>query len=334
MKKRFTLFMSLVLIFTLALMGCAPKTPEVSTSEGAADAEFKFERKIELVCPWGAGGGADSTLRTFASALEKELGVPIVVNNVEGGGGVKGVEYTAKQPADGYTYMLGTQSLLLVNIQKLASVDIYEAFVPVTRLVHDTNVIVASSKAPYKNFDELVEYIKANPGKVKCGVMTITGVDAFTVKETFEKAGVDVPLVAFNNGAELNAAIIGGHVDLATVGPAEVKGLVDSGDMQPIIVASEKRLPMIQDVEATGEKGIESYLGPMRGIFAKEGTPEAAIKAFEAAAAKAHASVEFQEWTKTVALDQRPGYANAADFQAIWTEQNETLKALYNKYNK
>ncbi|MBB6214150.1 tripartite-type tricarboxylate transporter receptor subunit TctC [Anaerosolibacter carboniphilus] len=334
MKKRFVLFMSLFLVLSLALMGCAPKAPAASKTEGSAEDEFKFERKIELVCPWGAGGGADSTLRAFASALEKEIGVPVVVNNVEGGGGVKGVEYSAKQPADGYTYMLGTQSLLLVNMQKLSSVDIYKEFIPVTKLVHDTNVIVASSKAPYTNFDELVEYIKANPGKVKCGVMTITGVDAFTVRETFEKAGVDVPLVAFNNGAELNAAIIGGHVDLATVGPAEVKGLVDSGDMRPIIVASEKRLPMIPDVEATGEKGIESYLGPMRGIFAKQGTPEAAIKAFEAAAAKAHASAEFQEWMKTVALDQRAGYANAADFQAIWTEQNETLTELFNKYNK
>ncbi|AOT69600.1 tripartite tricarboxylate transporter substrate binding protein [Geosporobacter ferrireducens] len=334
MKKRLVLLMCLVLIFTAALMGCAPKAPEVNNAEGAADAEFKFERKIELVCPWGAGGGADSTLRAFASALEKEIGVPIVVNNVEGGGGVKGVEYTVKQPADGYTFMLGTQSLLLANIQKLSSVDIYEELIPVTRLVHDTNVIVASGKAPYNNFDELVAYIKENPGKVKCGVMTVTGVDAFTVRETFSEAGVEVPLVAFNNGAEVNAAIIGGHVDLATVGPAEVKGLVESGDMKPIIVASEKRLPMIPDVACTGEKGIESYLGPMRGILAKKGTPEAAIKAFEAAAAKAHASDQFQEWTKTVALDQRPGYANSADFQAIWTEQNETLTALFNKFNK
>lgn len=334
MKKRFIMFIALALIFSMVLVGCSPKAPEVNTAEGAKDGEFKFERKIELVVPWGAGGGADSTARTFASALEKELGVPIVINNVEGGGGVMGVQYTAKQPADGYTFMLGTQSLLLANIQKLSSVDIYNDLVPIIRLVHDTNVIVASAKAPYNNFDELVEYIKANPGKVKVGVMTVAGVDSMMVRQTFEEVGVDVPLVAFNNGAELNAAIIGGHVDLATVGPAEIKGLVQSGDMKPIIVASEKRLTMIPDVECTGEKGIDSFLGPMRGILAKKGTPEGAIKAFEAAAIKAHASTEFQEWMKTVALDQRPGFANAADFQAIWTEQNQTLTELYNKYNK
>ncbi len=334
MKKKFFIYIALALVLAMALVGCSPKAPEVSTPEGEADGGFKFERKIELVVPWGAGGGADSTARALAASLEKELGVPIVINNVEGGGGVMGVQYTDKQPADGYTFMLGTQSLLLANIQKLSSVDIYNDLIPVVRLVHDTNVIVASAKAPYNNFDELVDYIKANPDKVKVGVMTITGVDAMTVRQTFEEAGVEVPLVAFNNGAELNAAIIGGHVDLATVGPAEVKGLVESGDMKPIIVASEKRLTMIPDVECTGEKGIDSFLGPMRGIFAKKGTPEEAIKAFEAAAIKAHASKDFQDWTKSVALDQRPGLANSKEFQEIWTEQNETLTELFNKYNK
>jgi tripartite-type tricarboxylate transporter receptor subunit TctC len=333
MKKRFASIMGLALIAILAFTGCAkPAETTPATGETPAAEAFKFDRKIELVCPWGAGGGADTTLRAFASALEKEVGVPVVVNNVEGGGGVQGSEYTYKQPADGYTYMIGTQSLILVNIQKLMSFDYVEEFVPVTRLVHDTNILVASSKAPYKNFKELIEYIKANPGKVKVGVLTITGVDAFMVKQTFELAGVDVPMIAFNNGAELNAAIIGGHIDLSVAGPAESKGLIESGDMIGIVAAAESRLSMLPDVETTTEQGIESLLGPMRGILAKKGTPEEAIKAFEAAAEKAVASTEFQDWAKANSLDQRPGYANAADFQAIWTEQNTVLTELYNKY--
>lgn len=332
MKKRMTLFLALILVLSATLVGCSSK-PSTSNNN-AANGEFVFNRKIEIVCPWGAGGGADSTLRAFVSALEKEVGVPVVVNNVEGGGGVQGLDFTSKQPADGYTFMLGTQSLLLASYQGLTSKDMYETFTPVVRLVHDTNVIVSSSKAPYSNIDELVQYIKDNPGKVKVGVMTVTGVDAFTVRQTFEELGVEVPLVAFNNGAELNAAIIGGHVSLAIVGPAEVKGLVESGDMKPIIVASENRLPIIENVESTGEKGIDSFLGPMRGIFALKGTPEEALKAFEAAAIKAGNSEEFKAWAASMSLDQRPGFANTADFKAIWDEQNTTLKTLFEKYNK
>lgn len=341
MKRKLMGLLGIALAGVIALTGCAKPAEQGAQADQtqapgetavAAAEGFKFERKIELVCPWGAGGGADTTLRTFASALEKEVGVPVVVNNVEGGGGVQGSEYTYKQPADGYTFMIGTQSLLLADIQKLMSFSYAEEFVPVTRLVHDTNVLVASSQAPFKNFKELIEYIKANPGKVKVGVLTITGVDAFMVRQTFELAGVDVPLVAFNNGAELNAAIIGGHISLAVAGPAESKGLIDSGDMIGIIAASQERLTMLPDVETTTENGIESLLGPMRGILAKKGTPEEAIKAFEAAAEKAVASEEFQTWAKNNALDQRPGYANQADFQAIWTEQITVLTDLYNKY--
>ena len=331
MKRRMLSVLGLVMVGVLAFTGCAKPAESTATADGG---EFKFERKIEIVCPWGAGGGADTTLRTFATALEKELGVPVIVNNVEGGGGVQGSEYTYKQPADGYTFMIGTQSLLLANVQNLMSFNYAEEFIPVTRLVHDTNVLVASSKAPFKNFKELVEHVKANPGKVKAGVLTITGVDAFMVKQTFELAGVDVPLIAFNNGAELNAAIIGGHIDLAVAGPAESKGLIDSGDMIGIIAAAENRLTMLPDVETTTENNIQSLLGPMRGILAKKGTPEEAIKAFEAAAEKAVASAEFQDWAKNNALDQRPGYANSTDFQTIWTEQITVLTDLYNKYNK
>lgn len=340
-KKLWSSILAVSLIASMALTGCAPKqaaatapVQEGTTAEAKAPEGWKWERKVELVCPWGAGGGADTTLRAFASALEKELGVPVVVNNVEGGGGVQGSEYTYKQPADGYTYQIGTQSLLMVNLQNLMSFDWSKEAVPVVKLVHDTNIIVASAKAPYKNFDELVDYIKANPGKVKAGVLTITGVDALMLAQTFELAGVEVPMVAFNNGAELNAAIIGGHIDLAVAGPAESKALIESGDMIGVIAGAENRLSILPDVETTTEKGIDSLLGPMRGIFAKNGTPEEAIKAFSDAAEKAVQSDEFQNFLKTNSLDQRPSFANNEEFKEIWVEQITILSDLFDKYVK
>ncbi|MBS3938476.1 MAG: tripartite tricarboxylate transporter substrate binding protein [Peptococcaceae bacterium] len=324
MKKRLSLFLALFLVLTLVFVGCAPRRVE--------EPGFKFTRSVEIIVPWGAGGGADTTVRAFAPHLERALGVAVVVNNVSGGGGVMGFEHANRQPADGYTFMLGTQSHLLAHFQGLTSVNPTDAFIPVVRLVHDTNILVASTKAPFKNFDELLTYIRANPGVVKAGVLTVTGLDAFMIRQTFLEAGVAVPLVPFSTGAELNAAVLGGHVHLAVVGPAEVKGLLAAGDMQAIVVAAERRIPMLPDVIATGERNIASYLGPMRAIFAKRGTPEAAIKAFEAAATTAHATAEFQAWMKANALDQRPAFANSADLTTIWAEQNTKLKALFDRF--
>ena len=324
MKRLLPLLMAVLLVLTLALTGCAPK--ETKTSE------FKFTRSVEIVVPWGAGGGADTTVRAFQPHLEKALGVPVVINNVSGAGGVLGFEHSNRQPADGYTFMLSTQSHLLAYFDGLTTVNPIEAFIPVVRLVHDTNIIVASAKAPFQNFDELLTYMKANPGVVKAGVLTVTGLDAFMIRETFLKAGLEVPLVPFSTGAELNAAVLGGHVHLAVSGPAEVKGLLAAGDMRAIVVASEKRISMLPDVPSTGEKDIASFLGPMRGIFAKRGTPEEAIKAFETAATTAHATAEYQAWMKANALDQRPAFANSADLTKIWAEQSTTLKALFERF--
>ena len=101
----------------------------------AVHAEWKFERKVDIVCPWGIGGGADSTLRPMAEILKEIIGQQVDVVNVEGGGGVNGVEFTYKQPGDGYTFMLGTQSLIMQDLQGNTSMDYRTEFVPVAKLV-------------------------------------------------------------------------------------------------------------------------------------------------------------------------------------------------------
>ena len=108
MKKLVCLVLAIVMLMAMAV---------------CASAEFKFERKIDIICPWGVGGGADSTIRPMATLLQDILGVPVNVVNVEGAAGVNGVEYTYKQPADGYTFMLGTQSLFMQDMGVIDNMD-------------------------------------------------------------------------------------------------------------------------------------------------------------------------------------------------------------------
>ncbi|MDR1831245.1 MAG: tripartite tricarboxylate transporter substrate binding protein [Fusobacteriaceae bacterium] len=319
MKRRNVILMLLALIFGV----CA-------TASGKAAGDWKWERKIEIICPWGAGGGADTTLRAFTSALEKVIGVPVVVNNKAGAGGVTGVEFASKQPTDGYTYVLCTPSPLLAQITGQTDYDVYGTIHPLTQLVHDVNIFVTSKDSPYSTYEELKEYCKKNPGKVKCGVMTITGLDAACVAAAWQG---DVEAVAYTEGAQLNADILGGHVALGCVGPAEVSALIESGDMKAILSCTEQRLtlPKLDKVQCAGEVGLNAFFGPARGIFYIKGTPEAALKAFEAAAEKAVASKEFQNWAKEQGLDQRPGWKNTADYQAAWDKDYKDLSALFGK---
>lgn len=330
MKKVITLVVTLTML-VMALAGCGKSASSSASGTAASSSgEWKFERKVEIVCPWGNGGGADTTVRTFATALEKELGVPVVVNNKAGAGGVTGVEFATSQPADGYTFLLCTPSPLLAQVTGATDFDVYGKINPLCQLVHDCNILVTGKDAPYNNYKELMDYVAANPGTVKAGVMSITGLDGACVQAAF---GDKIEAVAYTEGAQLNADVIGGHVGLAVVGPAEVAAMVQSGDMKVVMSFTEKKLTMpgYENVEAAGEIGVDAYFGPARGIFYMDGTPEGAIKAFEAAAEKAVASDTFQNWAKNEGLDQRQGWRNTADYTAAWETDYKDFVEMFGK---
>lgn len=322
MKKNLMKLCTLAMaaVMALGLTGCS----DTEVAEG----EWEWETSVEIICPWGTGGGADTTLRQFAAALEEELGVSVVVNNKEGAGGVTGVQFFSEQPADGYTYLLCTPSPLLAQISGATDFDVYGTINPLVQVVHDVNVLMADIDAPYDTYQELVDYVAANPGVVKAGVMTINGLDAACIQAAF---GDTVEAVAYSDGSQLNADVIGGHVSLACVGPAEVSALVASGDMKCILSFTEEPLTLegYEGVDYAGDVAPDALFGPARGIFYLEGTPDAALEAFEAAAEKAVASEAFQTWAVNEGLDQREGWKNTADYTASWDADYEDLTAMF-----
>ena len=288
---------------TTAAPAAASSGAEAAASTEAAASDWVWERNIEIICPWGSGGGADTTLRAFTSALEKEVGVKITVNNVTGAGGVTGTQFATEQPADGYTYVMNTQSPMLAQISGATDFDVVGNINPLCQMVHDVNVFVAGINEPYDTIEECLAYLEENPGSVKCGVMTITGLDNACVQGAFDGK---VEPIAYEDGSQLNGDIIGGHVNLGCEGPAEVSEFVESGKMKVIGVCAENRLtlPGFENAQTTIEIGNDTTFGPARGIFYINGTPEEAIVALEAAAEKAWQSDEFQDFMKTQSLDQ------------------------------
>jgi putative tricarboxylic transport membrane protein len=299
MKKGLLVLLVLALAFTVFANG----SDETAESTG----EWKFERKIELVCPWGLGGGADSTLRPMATLLQQKLGVAVEVRNETGAGGVQGIEYTYKQPADGYTFMLGTQSLYIQDMLGNTSMDFKTEFECIDILVHSINMLAGSKKQlekyGIKNFSDLKAYAAAHPYEISVGMLTSTGVDGMCFE--IATAGLDLNIVQYGGGAEVNADLAGGHCDLAVGGYDDMSGLIASGDIVPLLVFCEHRLSIFPDCECTAEVGIESYAGPWRGIFAKKGTPQGAIDALVAAIEECRQDPSWQEFLHNAAYDER-----------------------------
>lgn len=339
MRKKWTALLAGILA-TLMLASCAgkPNTPPsdaggnsasgaASGSQTAAD-EWTWERKVTLVCPWGVGGGADGTLRPLQPVLQDILGVPVEIVNVEGAGGANGIDFTCKQPADGYTYVLSTQSHIMLDLQKILPVEHRKELQPVAKLVHSINIIASSKKAmegKYTNFTEFVQYAKDHPQELTCGMLTATGSDAVSLKQTLAGGlGCDITeveqyikIVNYGGGAEQSSAIVGGHVNIMITGADEIAGLIESGDIVPLISMSESRMSSLPELECTGELGIDSYVGTWRGIMCRTGTPEAAVTAMAKALKEAWDTPDYQTFLKNASYLDRPGYADAEEFKAL-----------------
>jgi len=327
MRKKVLSFLCISLSLVM-LVGCSTTPAPETEGQTGDEGEWKFERPIEIVCPWGVGGGADSTIRPMADLVSDILGVQVKVVNVEGAGGAAGVEYTYQQPADGYTFMLGTQSLILVDLQDIMSMDFRDEFIPVTKLVHSINIIAASTKAAegkYSTFSEMIDYVKEHPDEVSCGMLSATGADAMGLRQAI--SGLAIKEVPFGSGSEMNAALAGGHLHLMITGTDEIAGLIASGDILPLLALCEKRMKMYPDLECSGELGIDSYIGTWRGIFAKKGTPQEAIDAFVAAVEEAVQTDTWQDFLVNAVYDEREGYANPENFMKLFLSEYDELGA-------
>jgi tripartite-type tricarboxylate transporter receptor subunit TctC len=300
----------------------------VFAAAGFAAREFP-SRKVEIVVGFGPGSGTDVTARALSEPLSKVLGVPVVVTNIEGSQGLKGLEYANRQPSDGYTLFLTTQTQLITQIKGLSEIKFTEQFEPVCRLVHDVTLLTANPQGEkFKDFKEMSEYAKAHPKDIKIAGQAATGLDGMIIKQFVDNSGLLIDLVSFGGTAESNTALLGGHVDLAINEMATAKPLIDAGRLAAIAVLAEKRLPKLPDVPCTGELGVDATIGAWRGLSAKRGTDPEIIKKLQDSIVAAMEDPSWKAFVERSMLDQRPGFATADGFQKIWDDEYKFFETM------
>lgn len=309
----------------------AEETEETEEADAEAEEEaasdWVWERDIEWVCMYDVGSGTDSTMRALSDQVAAELGVNIVINNVSGGSGLTGMEYFYTQPADGYTYgMLGI-SHVLAGLKGTASFDVKSEMTAVACLAQDNEMIFANTDLPFDDWEGLVEYAQENPGDLTLGLTSINGVDAASVQQLFNEAGIEITLVAVDS--ELYSMVIGGHVDLAVGSPNECKEYVDAGQLNALITINTIRSSAFPDTPCSADFGYDAEIGPWRAIFARTGTPEAAIESLDAAIQKVmNEDPSWAEYLELNGLNDRPAQMDHVEMQEYWLEQFDVLGEL------
>lgn len=290
---------------------------------GRAVAAGYPERPIELIVPWGPGGGADQLARLVSKLMEPMLGQGIPVVNVPGGTGATGMAKLLAAPADGYAmavYIADSHALLAGKSPRWTMNDI----TPVAVMIKGPSFIFVKQDSPYKTWADFEKDAKANPGKLKVATLGFGSVDDFSLS-VLERGGVKVVQVPFSKPSERYVSILGGHADALYEQAGDVAQFLTSKQMRPILLFGDKRLPAFKDVPSSHEVGYKVALPQFRAIVVRAGTPPDVIKKISEALAKVYASAEYKKFLEEQYGDPA-SFEDATKAPAFVNEQLEDMK--------
>ena len=252
------------------------------------------ERSIEWIVMWPAGGGADTATRTFAKYLEAELGQTIVVKNVVGGGGSAGYIAARQARPDGYTLVTIQGDLAKYVPAKLAPIKI-EEFDIIDGFAVQSPILIVRSESAWKNVADFVAAAKAAPGKLTVGVSDISGVHHVPVVLWGEAAGIQLRAIAHAGSTQMNAAILGGHVDAVSSYIRPAIPYIQQGTLRPLAYFGSKRPVALPDVPTFKELGYNVVWNQAYGIGGPAGLPAQVKEKLAKATQAVNANPQFQK---------------------------------------
>jgi len=261
-------------------------------------------RPITLIAVFGPGSGSDTICRIIADRLSPMLGQPIVVEDRPGADGALAALYVHHQPADGYTLLMGTNSPLSADpfIHKDINYDPIKDFVPITRVGSFTLMLVVNPTLPIHSVKELLDYAKANPGKLTYASGNTAGIVGM---ETIKKwAEISVLHVPYKSTAPALEDIMAGRVSMMFADFTSAMPHVAAGTIRPLAISRIKRSKLYPDLPTLDEAGIKGFnLDAWAGLVAPTGTPPEIVTKLNTALRKVIDSPDVQSKFKNVGFE-------------------------------
>ena len=251
---------------------------------GPAAAQGYPNGPIQLVVPFGSGGATDIFWRTLGDQFSKAIGAPIAVVNKPGGGGIVGMAGVLNAKPDGYTLCAGNSDTL--NINPLFTKDLpFNTIDDVNYIVKVANfpqALVVRTESPFKTFEEVIAYARANPKKLKAATPGVGTNPAMAMRLLQYDAKAEIIPVGFSGGGENITAVLGGHVDVGGTAIPVAKPHFQTGKIRILAIFSKQRHPLYPDVPTAYEKGYKQTLVDTgMGIVGPKGLPAEVIKKWE-----------------------------------------------------
>lgn len=237
-------------------------------------------RPIRFIVPFAPGGVTDFMTRLMSKEFGDALGQPVVVENRGGSGGMIGSDLVAKAQPDGYTILLGTSATHAMNPHVSdVNFDPIKDFAPVGLYGSNSAVLVVNPSLPVNTFQELIAYVKANPGKLSYASQGV-GTSGHLAGELLkQQAGLDLVHVPYKGSGPALADVLGGQVPMMFDNITPSLPHIRAGKLRPLAVTSRDRSPLLPDVPTLAESGLPDFeVVGWIAIFAPAGTPEPIIR--------------------------------------------------------
>ncbi len=252
---------------------------------GAATAQTYPSRPVTIIVPFAAGGPTDAIARILGERMRASLGQNILVENVTGAGGTIGVIRAAQAAGDGYTLSLGHLGTHVVNgaIYPL-KFDLLNDFEPIALLASNPMMVVTKNAVPAKTLRELIDWLKANPGKVAAGTAGVGSGSHFSGVYFQNLTGTQFNFVPYRGTGPALQDLVAGQIDMIVDQASNSMAQVQAGKIRAYAITANKRLPAAPEIPTVDEAGLPGfYISLWSALWAPKGTPKDAIAKLNAA---------------------------------------------------
>jgi tripartite-type tricarboxylate transporter receptor subunit TctC len=300
-----------------SILACALVTLLVPCAADRARAQADYPNKvIRFIVGFAAGGGNDLFARLVVTKFQENTGFTAVIENKVGAGGRIAADYSAHQPADGYTVLVGATGQLSIATAIYPNLNYHatKSFIPLNMIASFPLVMVVPAQAPIKSVKELVAWGKANPDKSNYG----TSSPAFTIAcELFKlKTGMPAVAIPYKSSNESNLSLVGGQTLFTISDGPPVIPLVQGGKTRALAVTGSERSPELPDVPSMAEAGypdVNTHL--WSGFFVPTGTPAPVVEKLTKELGRALADPGVQEGLRKMAVT--PGGPTGDAFKRV-----------------
>jgi tripartite-type tricarboxylate transporter receptor subunit TctC len=260
-------------------------------------------KPIRIVVGYSAGGGNDIIVRVMTPEMQKGLGQPVIVDNKPGAQSIIAAELVAKSAADGYTLLMGPSGPMTINPATYSKLPYHPQrdFAPISMICSFPLVVVVDPRLPIKSVRELIDYVKANPGKANYA--SSAGIFQIATEMFKQRTGTRIELIPYKGSGESVQAVVAGQVMMTIVDPAPVTGPLKAGTVRGLAVTSSQRHPSWPELPTMIEAGVDVEVPVWTAFFAPARTPPAIIARLQKEIARVVQTAEVKERFAAMGLD-------------------------------